>query len=70
MSNVESGAGCAILGLLFPLLLVGIVIIAVIGVIAGIFGVLISVFWFLAKWLLAPLAILAFIFYLLGRRKN
>jgi ABC-type maltose transport system permease subunit len=70
MPNVESGAGCAIAGIILPLALAGIVVIAVLGFIAGVFGLLLGIFWFLVKWLLAPLAILAFIVYLLGRRRT
>ncbi len=70
MTNVESGAGCALAGVILPLALVGIVVIAVLGFIAGVFGLLIGIFWFLVKWLLAPLAILAFIVYLLGRKRH
>ncbi len=67
MTGGSEGAGCLLAGLVFPLALVGIGIIAILGLVAGIFGLFIGLFWFLLKWILGPLVVVAVIFYFIGR---
>jgi hypothetical protein len=70
MNGGSEGAGCLVAGIIFPLALVGIGIIALVGIIAGIFGLFFGLFWFLLKWILGPLIIVAIVFYLIGRRQR
>ncbi|MCX7021775.1 MAG: hypothetical protein NTW26_05800 [bacterium] len=67
MTGSSEGAGCLLAGLIFPLALVGIGLIVLVGIIAGIFGLFFGLFWFLLKWILGPLVVVAVIFYLIGR---
>jgi|GEM_PF-3131832 len=70
MTGGSEGAGCLAAGLLFPLALVGIGLIALVGLIAGIFGLFFGLFWFLLKWILGPLVVVAVVFYLIGRKQR
>ncbi len=66
--SVESG--CAVVGLIVPLALIGIGIIAVLGILAGIFGIFLSIFFWLLKWILGPLVVIAVVLYLIGRKQK
>jgi len=57
-------------GLALPFVLVALAAIGVLGLVAGLFSVLVGFVWFLVKWLLAPLALVALLIYLLGRRRR
>jgi hypothetical protein len=70
MNGGSEGTGCLLLGLVFPLALVGIGLIALVGIIAGVFGLFFGLFWFLLKWILGPLVVIAVVFYLIGRRQR
>jgi len=67
MTGGSEGAGCLLAGLILPLALVGIGIIALFGIVAGVFGLFLGLFWFLLKWILGPLVVVAVVFYLIGR---
>jgi len=67
MTGGSEGAGCLLAGLILPMALVGIGIIALFGIVAGVFGLFLGLFWFLLKWILGPLVVVAVVFYLIGR---
>jgi len=67
MTGGSEGAGCLLAGLMLPLVLVCIGIIALLGIVAGIFGLFLGLFWFLLKWILGPLVVVAVVFFLIGR---
>jgi hypothetical protein len=63
-------SGCAVVGLILPLALVGIGLIALLGVVAGIFGIFLEIFFWLLRWILGPLVVIAVVLYLIGRKRR